>query len=504
MPTNDLENFSKKIENGEVTAKSNTTIVDSNPAPATPEPSVIDDDDVVIAGMDTEELKVEAASTEPVLTTAENQIHNLVEENLKDFAKADPVHYPAERDRIIGSIIDYRRKLIVESGLTEEEATSAVTRRAIKEASEINSKYTTAAAEPNVAIVKIDKTQSENVEFTEEEKEKMSKAKAIRLVEVEDSSLLTIPIKTSDSDDILFTAIHRASCNVSKYNMPMINTFDNCDFTGATTIQLVQAVYDENDSDYHRYQEQLELVYTKFQGSTTMDKYDIEGNTIMTKEDFAKWFRFFDIPVAMYAIYVASSTETITSSFKCEACEKDYDFEYNTKKLISYEGIPDKFQADLDSVLRLSADREGLTELKANSRRGKRFQSQFTKNIYDISSPSVARALNVLRYVNPRDSYARYLSMYAMMFDSIFVYDPSDKQYIEIKSDNPRAILSFLYDIIDTELKLITKVINDFYFIPTFKLTRKCPHCGNVEDITFSIDELVFLKAQSMEVEEIE
>lgn len=502
MPTaNELEKFSKKIQNGEVPATQDVSVV----APSsTPEPSIIDDDDVVIAGMDTDELKEEAASTVPVVNTAELEIAKTVEEHLQDFAKADPVNYAKEKDTLINDLIDHRRKLVIESGLTEEEATTAVKRRAIKKADELNAKYSTAAAEPGVAVVKIDKTQADKVEFTDEEKTKMSKAKAIRLVEVEDSSLLTIPIKSNDSDDVLFTAIHRASCNVSKYNMPMINTFDNCDFTGATTIQLVQAVYDENDSDYHRYQEQLELIYTKFQGSTTMDKYDIEGNTIMTKEDFAKWFRFFDMPVAMYAIYVASSTETITSQFKCEACDKDYDFEYNTKKLISYDGIPDKFKGDLDSVLSLSADREGLTELKENSRRGKRFKSQFTNNIYDISSPSVARALNVLRFVNPRDSYARYLSMYAMMFDSIYVYDSTDKQYIEIKSDNPRAILSFLYDIIDTELKLITKVINDFYFIPTFKLTRKCPHCGNVEDVTFGIDELVFLKAQSMEVEEIE
>ena len=503
MPNNELEIFSKKIENGEVASNETKTVIgateSSTPAPAPT--SIIDDDDVVIAGMDVETIKTEAASTAPVLTAIEVEIANIVTENLKDFAAADPVHYNNEHDKIIAEVCEYRHKLIIEQGLSEEEAEAASKARALKEARKANEKYAQEAKEkePDAVVVKIDKTQSDKVEFTEDEKEKLTKAKAIRLVEVEDSSLLSIPIKTSDSDDILFTAIHRASCNVSKYTMPMINTYDNCEFTGATTIQLVQAVYDESDSDYRRYQEQLELIYTKFQGSTLMDKYDIEGNAIMTKEDFAKWFRFFDMPVALYAIYVASSTENITSHFKCDACEKEYDFEYNTKKIISYPDIPENFQADLDTVLSLETDRESLASAKENSRRGKRFKSQFTNNIYDISSPSVARALNVLRYVNPRDSYARYLSLYAMMFDNIYVYDSNDGQYLEIKSDNPRAILSFLYDIIDTELKLITKVVNEFYYVPTFRIKRKCPFCGNEEEVTFSIDELVFLKVQGSE-----
>ena len=502
MPNTELENFSKKIESGEVTANEERIIVapkpTESPAPAN---SIIDDDDVVIAGMDVETLKTEAASTTPVLAAVDAEIADIVTENMKEFAAADPEHYTNEHDKIVSDACDYRRKLVVDQGLSEEEAEAASKARARKEARKANEKYAKDAAEPDVVVVKIDKTQTDKVEFTDEEKAKMTKAKAIRLVEVEDSSLLNIPIKTSDSDDVLFNAIHKASCSVSRYTMPMINTYDNCEFTGATTMQLISAVYDESDSDYRRYQEQLELIYTKFQGSTLMDKYDIEGNTIMTKEDFAKWFRFFDMPVALYAVYVASATENITSQFKCDACEKEYDFEYNTKKLISYPDIPEKFQADLDTVLSLDADRDGLAEAKEKSRRGKRFKSQFTNNIYDISSPSVARALNVLRYVNPRDTYARYLSLYAMMFDTIYVYDSSDKNYIPITADNPRAILSFLYDIIDTELKLITKVVNDFYYVPTFRIKRKCPVCGNEEEETFSIDQLVFLKAQGSEAE---
>lgn len=496
MSTNkDLEMFKNKIENGEVEKVGEVTVISSDNVSHIPNN---DEEDVVFAGMSEADIKTEASS-EVNTRSIEDEFSSLIRDNMKDIASGDVAAFDAKHDEMLKNILEYRKSLIIKNGFTNEEADAAARSRITRESTEANNKYL--EDNPNLAIVKIDKSKSEEVSFTEEEKNKLTKAKAIRLVEVEDSALLSIDIKTSPSDDVLFNAIHKASCNVSKYSMPMLNTYDNCEFSGATTIQLVQAVYDENDSDYRRYQAQLELVYAKFQGSTTMDKYDIEGNTIMSKEDFAKWFRFHDMPVAMYSIYVASSTESIQSKFTCSECEEEYDFTYNTKQLITYPEIPDNFKNDLDTILKYNEDRTSLTNAKEDNHKGKRFKSQFTNNIYDISAPSVARALNVLRYVNPRDSYARYLSLYAMMFEAIYVFDPNDNKYFKIDVDSPRTILSFLYDIVDTELKLITKVINDFYYVPTFELKRKCPKCGNEETVTFSIDELVFLKAQGSEAE---
>ena len=139
MPNTELENFSKKIESGEVTANEERVIVapkpTESPAPAN---SIIDDDDVVIAGMDVEALKTEAASTAPVLAAVDAEIADIVTENMKEFAAADPEHYTNEHDKIVSDACDYRRKLVVDQGLSEEEAEAASKARARKEARKAN------------------------------------------------------------------------------------------------------------------------------------------------------------------------------------------------------------------------------------------------------------------------------------------------------------------------------------------------------------------------------
>lgn len=500
---NGLAKFSQKIENKEVSPVTEDTIVSNGEIVKTPEASKEDDifEGAVISGLDNTEEEDDSFNMQ-------DRWRRALRERMADMANRSPDQFKSESDKVVLELLEYRKDLMIKYGLTAEEADKAADNRLNKRGTELNTNYL--KENPELTVITIDKNKSENLEFTEDEKQKLVRTKTIRLVEVEDKDLATIKIKTTADNDILFKAIHRVSCNLSKYSMPVINTFDVCQFSGATTTQLVQAVYNESDNMYRKYQEQLELVYAKFIGSTTIDKYDAEGNVIFTKEDFSKWFRFHDLPTAMYSIYVASSTEEITSSFSCPktdgGCGEDYNFTYNTKSLIKYNDIPDTYKQDLDDILAHEDDREGMTALKEERRDTKRFKSPYTKNIYDISAPSVARALSILRYVRPNDNYAQYLSLYAMMIESILVYDPTDNQYFKISydsDDGPLNIMRYMYDINDMEIKLVTNMIDNITYVPSFEIKTKCAHCGKIRTSEFSIDELVFLKAQNIG-EEIE
>jgi hypothetical protein len=522
--TEELENFSKKIMNGEIeaeleskakeaSASSETTndtysenAKDAHEQEASKSDDLFGDDEPVIVGFTKEELN-EAAKSENNTKSHEMSIqeeyNQLISEQMADMANKNPGEYDTKAKELLEKIMAYRKKLIIENGFTTEEADAAARNRTKKQATEMNTQFI--KDNPDLAVVKIDKTNVDKVEFTEEEKKKLSKVKSIRLVEVEDKDLLAIPIKKAESEDVIFNAIHRLTCNISKYELPMINTFDNCEFSGATTVQLLQAVYDENDSEYRRISAELELIYDKFQGSTTIDKYDAEGNIIFTKEDFAKWFNFFDINTALYAIYVASSTEIITSQFSCDknngGCDKDFEYSYNCKALLNYDDITDEYKGYYDSILKSLGDRDRMRAIKDEARTAKRFKSQFTGNIYQISAPSIARALNIYRYINPKDTYARYLAYYGLLLEHIYIQDPKDGSYIDIDYNNPRQIMKFLFDITDTEIRLIDKVIQNFYYRPKFVIKTKCPHCGKEHVGEFNIDDLVFLKVQGTEAE---
>lgn len=500
---NALAGFAQKIESGEVEAVDSQTVVangavvsESTPDRAnttSEEENVFDD--AVIAGLDD--------SGNDTATDIHERWERLLREQMADMASKDPNQFNDQRSQLVNDMIAYKKELMIKHGFSSEEADEAAINRLKKKAVNLNTEFI--KNNPNLAVIKIDKSQSDNLEFSEEEKKKIVKTKAIRLIEVEDQALKSIKIKSAPDPDSLFKAIHRVSCNLSKYSMPVLNTFDMCEFSGATTTQLVQAVYNENDNMYRKYQEQLELVYAKFMGSTTIDKYDINGDTIFTKDDFAGWFKFHDLPTAMFSIYVASSTEEITSTFVCSeedgGCGEQYNFTYNTKTLITYKDIPDPFKEDLDLILSNENDRQTMLKIKDEKRLTKRFQSPYTNNIYDISAPSVSRALSILRYVRPGDTYAQYLSMYAMMLESILVFDPSDNQYYKIDYNTPLDIMRFMYDINDTEIKLVTKMIDKFTYVPSFEITTRCEHCKKERTSEFSIDELVFLKAQNIGAE---
>ena len=505
-----LTNFSKKIENHEVDPKSTDDVVVDGKVNATPEETSKDEelddmlDDAVIVGMNKEDVaKADTLSEGNEETTITERWQKMIREQMADMANRNPDEFNSQSDRMIKELLEYRKSMMIDNGFTAEEADRAANKRLARNATEANTQFL--KENPNLAVVTIDKSNADKLEFSDEEKQKLIKTKAIKLVEVEDAALSSIKIKTAPSDDVFYKAIHRVTCNVSKYDMPMINTYDNCEFTGATTMQLVQAVYDENDSDYRKTQAQLELVYTKFEGSTTLDKYGPDGQVILTKDDFAKWFRYYDLSAALYSIYVASSTEMITSQFVCTkddgGCGENYNFSYNCKSLINYDIITDAFKEDLDNILANHADREALTELKSKNRTGKRFKSFYTNNIYDISNPSVARALNVLRYVNPKDQYAKFLSNFAMMIENIYVYDPDDGQYYQIKSNDAVNIMRFMYDINDTEFKLLTKEIEEFAYVPRFLIKTKCDKCGKERTSEFRVDELVFLRSEGIAAE---
>ena len=475
---------------------------DTTDKPSAPDPvNDLDDGPVIIAGDSAISVNAPKEDYDKQQETLDRSYQKIIDEQMKDIKIDDPSEFSNRSNILISEIAAYRKNLMIRDGFTAEEADIAARNRIRNKATEINNKYR--EDHPDVAIVKIDKSQAASVEFTEEERAKITTAKAIRLVEVRDESLNTIPIKKAD-DKYRYDIIHRATCNVSKYELPMINTFDNCTFAGSQTIQLVNAVYDDNDNEYAKVKKQVSLAYDRFLGSTTKDKYDAEGNIIFTEEEFANWLAYADLENAIYCIYVASSTENITSPFKCEVepeSAEEFKFTYSTKSLISYEGMEDEFKKDYDMIIADANDRVAMEKNKSERRVTKRFKSTFTNNIYDISTASCARALGVLRYINPKDRILNYIAPFAMLTERVYVYDDTDGQYVILDHEDPREMIKFYRDLVERELQLLSKEMNPLIYMPKFKLDTVCPRCGHKEERYFGVDSLVFLKVQSTEEE---
>ena len=164
----------------------------------------------------------------------------------------------------------YRKDLIMK-GFTSDEALTATLNYLMREGGEKPAEIP--------LEVRIDKTQEDKIEFTEEEKDKMYKAKAIRLVVVEDKDIGTLPI---EKVDIKHKAeiMHTLRGGLSKYSVPMPTTGDYFTFSGAQIVQLATVVQngDENPGDV--LSRKAQLLYDRFIGGTVLQKGDRKNTQI--------------------------------------------------------------------------------------------------------------------------------------------------------------------------------------------------------------------------------
>ena len=439
------------------------------------------------------------------------RINNIINENLSYIASKDNSVFAKKRQAIIDEIEDYKKNLIINKGFTDEEATAAAEKRAEKRSIEEVNEYKT--NNPEVAIIKVNKTESDKLEIAPEDQPKVHKASAIRLVEVEDEDLKYIKVKKQPSN-IPINIAKLNTCTLTRYAVPCINTVDMCTFAGTSTYNLVNLYFSNDDSYKARISKQMDLAYDKFVSSTTKEKYTDAGALAMTKEDFLNWFAFADLNAAMYAIYVASSTEMITSRFDCqnETCtdidEKtgetkrhSFDFTYNCKDIMSFDNISDQFKPILEGIRSYNNDYNKMSKFRDEKNIGYRYKSSITKNIYEIETPSCAKALSFADYVKDDDNQLSdvYFGI-AVHIAKIYLYcgdEDGEPTYIEVT--DPETIYNIVSDAIEPEFDLYTKklVANKSYSYDT-SLKYKCDKCGNEVDSSIDMASLVFLKAQRM------
>ena len=116
-----------------------------------------------------------------------------------------------------------------------------------------------------------------------------------------------------------------------------------------------------------------QFLYDHFLSSTTREKYDMDNNIILSFNDFLKWYKFYDMDVGIYSIYVASSTEMITSGFICnsEICKnpqtgdgRQFEATYNTKSIIKFDKASDENKEVLDNILGARGNIDKMKELQ--------------------------------------------------------------------------------------------------------------------------------------------
>jgi len=395
--------------------------------------------------------------------------------------------------RIRTEIENYRRGLIVNYGFTFEEATKAAKNRAMKLAQDENNAYL--EKHPKVGVVEINKKDVDKLEFTDEEREKLHKVKAIQLVVVEDAELKTIQVEKVDKKH-KSSIIQTIDGCLSKYSVPVPITCDFATFKGAQIVQLLSIVKYNDEQLPEMIGKKASLLYDRFVGGTRLRKYAENGKVIMSYNDFINNFYFHDMEMGLFGVYIASSPEDVETNMQCSHCNNKFNWRYNLKQLIKADNIPETFKETMDNIIGKNYDEVYLNDMYNERHKATRLKSPLTNNIFNIAYPTIGRAINIYRSIDQTDEVMIYLASIALFVHDLYILNRSSGKYVHIEEDEYVELLEALQLLPQSDIDIIMKYVQDKVYKPEFVLKSKCPYCGNEMENELSIDDLVFLIAQ--------
>lgn len=472
--------------------------------PVAPQPPAVTEPEKQVVGQEDEILLTSAPSsgTEPqdetiiLSTVAMENMPNTPEDARQNFL-----------DGLMPDIKKYKKELILDYGMTPEEANAAALSRVKAKAIEADRKW--AEEHPNGVIVTINKEQEKNLTFSEDEKAKMLHANAIKLVVVDSTALETIRI-IEDKTIKKMSHLRDISGAMSHYSVPLLSSGDFATFRGAQTSALLNAITDKDDTWMDMLEKKASVVFRYFDGATVHSKLKLndKGEEIpITYEDFCNWFHYGDLDIALYAIVVASSMEQTKSTYRCQnrECNQFFDITYNNKSMLDLSNLPEVYKNRISEIddNRNSMEKLGLVVEKCGQYT--RVMSPFSKNIFELHSPTIAdaraRVAGALAVMDQYNALNLFLLLYAK---KIYFYDAASDAYIPPfdTDEDPAEAYKAIENLHQVDLDLINMWINEnLFYQPEFKLSVTCPHCKRSAVDNLSVNSMLFLLARASSTE---
>lgn len=454
-----------------------------------------DDDDVVVAGMD-EMFDPDAAADEEVVENGQdsNDDSFLTDKVLRDSMPDVPEEEAVGHFESLRSEVNAQKMRMLSMGLSSEEAEAAALVKLKKLGEDINIRYL--KKNPDRLIVTVDKSNVENLEFTEEEKKKMEAAKVIQLNVVETHDLEHMSVRRVPRDQKIST-IFASNSGFSFYSVPLPLTGDYCRFKGSQIMQLLQTTSYQNDTPYELLNRKARLIYSQLSEGTYLTKRDSSGKMVMNYDEFLNKLMYYDVDMCLYCITAATSKEVLTTPLDCEDCEnQQQEVTFNVKQILDMQDIAPEYAEMVDKILGIRADPEALKKYRDETNVTHIVRSPITNNVYHICQPSLARALEVYRIAD-MSQINSYLLALTMFVEKAQIYDKGNDDYIEIDADEITAMYEYLREVDDDEINILTEFITPMIVAPHFTIRWTCDKCQTDQITRIGAESLIFLKARA-------
>jgi hypothetical protein len=336
----------------------------------------------------------------------------------------------------------------------------------------------------------IDKAGLGSFEFTPEEKERIEKAKRIKIVEVEEKKLGTLKIrKKIDSKD----SVHLLQRNFDKSISPVVAIASGytCKMKNISASEAIRMFQSPGEDTANSMVDKWSVIYDKITA--------ISRGPFKDFEDFTKHTAFMDYDLFLYGMICSSYPEDDSISFNCDkskgGCGKDFEHPYNNKMMIRSDLITDETKRIMAEIINNGAFVDKALEYANNSPVNNFIRYQMNDQsgiIFDLYIPSVYEMIErVFKKVDSdRDMTSRENRtnlILAQAIHSIYVPDyenfdesmnPEDVEYDEI--EGIEVIMETLKRFNEKQISLLTnriKKLTDPYTISFGFPKIVCNHC---------------------------
>lgn len=347
-----------------------------------------------------------------------------------------------------------------------------------------------------VVEILIDKTGlGATYDFTPDENKSIETADLVRIKEVKIVDIRAMKFKKSDKS--FHETISAFDYRGTRVPMWFPASGFRAEFKGFTYGEYTDIAIAIEKQSFDNYHKMLSIIYNKMVNPSCGDFKDFE--------DFIKHFAYTDVPLAIYAIFMATEDTEQDIKLECgaEKCHKQYNYHYNTHSILKYDKCSDLFlqkfldiqKASGDELLRLYDESE-VNNIKV-------IQLPKTEYYFAVGIISAYDYLynftpltdeNILKDLfggkEPEDAYINNI---ALLTAINAVYLPDGTEFTNYKD-----ILDAIYSLSPTDMSILVSYANEAQtsYIVTFSFDNAvCPHCGHkTKSLDFNIEDLVFQK----------
>ena len=251
----------------------------------------------------------------------------------------------------------------------------------------------------DVVVVNVDKTNVNDLEFTEEEKSKLLISKAIRLNVLEDESLRSINVKSQVRGKKKITFLESFANKLNQYSVPMMNTGDFATFRAAKAIDITMAQmpYDSSSNELNSmhdwYNKQATFLYDRFVSSTAFP--ELEEGEKPSSVQFINHFKYDDMAAALFAISLSTLSSTDKGAFQCRECKHNFEHTYSLEELFNVELRPEGTKTTMNKIKASKYERETMLQFVDKKNEHFRVRSEETGIVYELYLPSIAEMLEM-------------------------------------------------------------------------------------------------------------